>query len=497
MTTSSTTSSALNTILSSVTNGSTTSGSNSPLISAGQIDVTTLVSELMSVQSQPLTLLQSQETGVKAKLSAYGQEQSALASLQTATGNLSLASSFQAAKATTTGSGVSATVTGSPASANYAVTVSGLAQTQSIASAAVASTTTLGTGTLTLQLGSAAGGTFTPQSGAGAITVTIDSTNNTLGGIASAINSAASGSVTASVVTDANGSRLVLSSANTGASNAFTVTASAGLSQFAYDPTVTGTQAMTQTQAAADASFTVNGLALSSSTNSISTAINGVTLNLTQAPAAGGAPLQSQIQVAADPTAVTGTVNSFISAYNSLITLTNSLTDFNTTTNTASTLTGDSATQEIVSQLQGIVGGSSSAGGASLSYLAQVGITVNSTDGTLALDSNKFQAAFAANPSAVSALFTTATGAGAAQGFGVQLNNAVQQLSGNTGVLGAAQTALHSQVTYMDNQQIAMQSQLAQTQARLTQEYSQLNADLTAAQQQQVQLANELASLPG
>jgi len=504
MTTSSTSgSSSLSTLLSSLSNGSpststTGSTSSAPLISAGQIDVTTLVNELMSVQSQPLTMLQQQESGVKAKLSAYGQEQSALATLETASRSLSLSSSFQAAKATVTGNGIAATVTGTPPSGNYALTVSALAQTQSIAAAPVASATTaLGTGTLTLQLGKAAGGTFTPTAGAGPITVTIDSTNNTLNGIASAINSAAKGSVNASVVTDSGGSRLVLSSANTGAANAFSVVAGGGLAQFAFDPTLTGAQAMTLTQAAGDASYSVNGLALTSASNSITTAISGVTLNLTQAPAAGGAPLQSQMQVAADPTAITASVNSFITAYNSVITLTNSLTNYNSSSKTSSTLTADFATKEIVGQLQGIVSSANTAPGSSLSYLAQIGVSVNSADGTLSLDTSKFQSALAADPASVSALFTNAVGTGNQQGIAVQMNNAVQQLVGSTGVLGAAQSALQYQVTHMDTEQTLMQAQLDQTRARLTQEYSALNAELTSAQQQQVSLANALAALPG
>jgi flagellar hook-associated protein 2 len=454
----------------------------------------------MTIQSQPLTQLQSQEAGVQSTLSAYGQEQSALSSLQTAAEALALPSAFQAAAASVSGSGVAATVTGTPADANYSLTVSGLAQAQSIASATVANATSaIGTGTLTIQLGTASGGSFTAQSGSSPINVTIDSTNDTLSGIAAAINSAASGSVDASVVTNASGtSQLVLSSANTGTANGFSVAASAGLSQFAFDPTVTGAQAMTQTQAAANASFTVNGLALTSATNSVTTAISGVTLNLTQAPATGGAPLQSQITVAADPTAITGTVNSFIGAYNSLISLTNSLTNYNSTSNTPSVLTGDSTTSQIVNSLQSILGSQTSAAGSvsSMSWLAEVGVSVNA-DGTLKLDATQFQSALSASPSGVAAMFSSATGTGSQQGFAIQVNNAVQQMLASTGSLGSAQQSMQSQITYMNTQQASMQTQLTQEQATLTQEYSALNAELASAQAQQTSLAGELAQLPG
>lgn len=485
MTTSSTSNSALTSILSGLTNNSaagTSTSTSGPLITTGQINVSQLVSELMLIQSQPLTQLQRQEAGVKSTLSAYGQEQSALSSLQSAAAALALPSAFQASSATVTGSGVSATVTGNPPDANYSVAVTNLAQAQTIASAPITATSApIGTGTLTIQ----AAGSSTP------IPVTIDSTNNTLSGIAAAINSAAGGTVNASVVTDSSGSRLVLSSANTGASNAFTVTnLDGGLPQFAYSGPG-GASGMTQTQAAADASFSVNGLALTSASNSVSTVISGVTLNLTQASSS------SQVQIATDPTAVTNSVNGFISAYNSLITLTNSLTKYDANTNTASVLTGDSATRNIVGSLQAIVGGQwDPTASHPYSWLAQVGVSVNA-DGTLALNATQFQAALSANPSGVADLFTGAGGSPGSVGLANQVSNAAQQMIGANGALGSAEQNLQSQVTYMNNQQTLMQAQLAQTQASLTQEYSALNAEISAAQAQQASLTNQLAALPG
>jgi flagellar hook-associated protein 2 len=492
MTTSSTSNAALTSILSGLTNGSSSSSGTStsgPLITTGQINVSQLVGELMLVNSQPLTRLQNQEAGVKSTLSAYGQEQSALSSLQTAANALALPTAFQAASATVTGSGVSATITGTPASANYLVNVTSLAQAQSVASGAVADpTATIGTGTLTIQPGAwSAGNAGFTASAAAPITITIDSTNDSLSGIASAINTAAAGTVNASVVTDATGSRLVLSSANTGAANGFSVAATGALSQFSF---AAGAQTMTSEQTAANASFSVNGLALTSTTNTVSSVISGVTLNLNLPNST------SQIQVGTDPKAVTDSVNGFISAYNSFITLTNKLTSYDSTANSSSVLTGDSATRNMVGSLQSILGSQWSTTGTGPSYLAQIGVSVN-TDGTLALDSTKFQGALSANASGVAAMFTTATGTGAAQGFAVQMANAVQQIEGSNGALGSAQANLQAQVVYMNNQQASMQASLAQTQAALTQEYSALNAEISAAQAQQASLTNQLASLPG
>ena len=501
MTTSSTTSTSYASPTYNSSNGSSASPSG-PLITTGQLNVSQLVSEMMIVEAQPLTQLQNQEASVQSTLSAFGQVQSAVSSLQSAAETLALPMSFQAASATVTGAGASATVTGTPASANYAVTVSSLAKAQSIASTPVSSATaTLATGTLNIQMGTydSSTNTFTPTPGSSAIPVVINSTDDTLCGIAGAINNAANGSVNASVVTNANGtSQLVISSANTGTANSFSVTASSGLSQFAFDPTATASSPMTQTQAAADAQFTVNGLSLTSGSNSVTTAISGVTLNLTQAPATGAPPLQAQLTVGTDPAAITNSVNNFVSAYNSLITLTNNLTNYNASTNTASILTGDPTTRDMLDTLQSITGSQTSATGTTPTYswLAEVGISVNS-DGTLSLNQTQFQSALSSNPTAVAAMFTSSTGTGAQQGFAVQISNAAAQMLGPSGALGAAQEGLQSQISYMNMRQNVMQAQLAQIQTSLTQEYSQLNSMLANASAEQASLANQLSSLPG
>jgi len=494
MTTSSTTPSGLTALLGSLTSSSAANSSTStagPLITTGQINVSQLVSELMTIQSQPLTQLQAQEAGVKSKLSAYGQEQSALSALQSSAMTLALPSAFQAASAKVNGSGVSAVVTGTPLNANYSVVVTNVAQAQSNASAPQTNATTVVSDT-----NGAAAGTITITQGANSYSVAIDATNDTLNGIASAINGATGGAVNASVVTNGNGTaQLVLASSNTGAANAFTVSAGPN----ANTPNTAATSALTTmvasmatpTQLALDASFQVNGLPLTSASNSVTTAINGVTLNLAQ----GGTT--SQVQVATDPTAVTASVNSFISAYNSLVTLTNSLTNYDATSNTASVLTGDSTTRNIVGSLQSLMNAKwDPQGNHAISYLAQLGVSVN-TDGTLTLNASQFQAALSANPAAVAGLFTGVGGTSGTLGLASQVGNAAQAMLNSTGALGAVQQNLQAQVTYMNGQQTIMQAQLAQTQASLTQEYSALNAQISAAQAQQTSLAGQLAALPG
>jgi flagellar hook-associated protein 2 len=509
-----TTSNSLASLLSSTLNSvnGTGSGSSSASltgspISTGPIDVNTLVSELMTVEAQPLTQLQSQQSGVQAKLSAYGQVQSSLSSLDNALTALKSASAFQAAQATVTGTGVSATVSGTAAPASYSVTVSSVAQAQAAASSPLANASTVvGTGTLTIQLGTynSTGNTFTAQSGSSPVNITINSSNDTLGGIAAAINRASAG-VTASIVTDNSGSRLVVSSSNTGTANAFKLTVAdsdgnntdtSGLSQIAFDPAAAAGAGknLTQTQAAADAQFSINGLSLTSSTNSITSAIAGVTLNLTQAPAPGST-LQAQVTVSSDTTGVTNSVNTFVQAYNSLVNLESSLTSYNASANTASTLTGETPMFELSSQLRSILGSQLSVASGGLSWLADVGIDFQS-NGTLSLNTTKFAAALSVNPSAVQQLFSKATGTGNQQGFAVQLASAVESMLAPNGLVSGTQSSLQSTISTMNNQITQMQARLTQTQQQLIAQYSQLNADLVTAQQNQVALANALAGLP-
>jgi flagellar hook-associated protein 2 len=514
MTISNTTSNSLASLLSSTlnsVNGSNNSNTSNSItgspISTGPIDVNSLVSELIAADSQPLNQLQSQVSGVQSQLSAYGQIQSALSSLQTSVTALTVGSAFSAEQATVSGTGVGATVTGTPPTGSYSVSVSQIAQAQSAASTPVANASTvLGNGTLTIQLGTynATGNTFTSQSGSSPVNITINSSNDTLGGVAGAINAASAG-VTASVVTDNSGSRLVLSSSNSGASNAFSLTVAdsdgnntdmTGLSRIAFDPTATAGAGrnLALTQPAQDALYSVNGLGLTSSSNVVTTAINGLTLNLTQAPAAGST-LQAQVTVATDSSSVTSSVNSFVQSYNSLVKLEQSLTAYNSSTNTPSVLTGDLTTLQIGSQLSSILGSQLSVGAAGYSWLASVGIDFNK-DGTLTVNSATFSNALAANPSAVSNMFTSVSGTGSQQGFATRLNAAITSMLSPTGLLTGAQNSDQSTITRTNHQITQVQSQLSQEQTQLITQYSQLNADMVVAQQNQVALANALAGLP-
>lgn len=444
--------------------------------SGGSIDVATLVSQLMAVERQPLTRLQTRESEVQSRLSAYGRVQSAASTLESALAALTRPATFVPATATTTGSAVTASAVGTAPTGTYAVSVSQLARGQSTVSTPVASATTvLGAGSLTLR----------DSGGTALATVTVGA-DATLASVRDAINGANAG-VRASLVGDGGQTRLVINSSATGTAAAFTVEAGGSLSTLAFSTP----------QAARDASFSVNGLALTSSTNVVTDAIEGVTLTLAQAPPEGataGSTVDAQVAVANDTAAVVKSVQAFVTAYNDLEKLIVSLTKFDATTRTAAVLNGESALRQVQGQLRGILRGTVSGAAGDLARLNEVGITAQ-TDGTLALDETRLRAA-AATPARVTRLFANDSATAAEDGFAVRLRTTVKTMIDSGGVLESRQSGLKSTIRTLDQQQERMEARLALVQQRLTAQYSALDALVTTRQSQSTALANALAGLP-
>lgn len=431
----------------------------------------------MSVERQPLQKLQSREAQMQSRLSAYGRVQGVLSALQTAAAALARPSSFLGTKATASGTAVSAASTGSAQPGTYAVQVAQLARSQSTVSAAVAtSTTDIGSGDLTLRAGD------------GSVLATVSiGPGGTLAEARDKIN-AAQGSVRASIIGDGGQVRLVLNATKTGAANAFTVEVGAGITGLSF----------TTPQAASDAQFSVNGLALTSTSNAISDAIEGVTLSLTQGPPAGSPPgttVDSEVTVEVDAGQTVSALNTFIGAYNDVEKLATELSKYDPTTRTGAVLNGESALRQIQNQLRTVMRGAVSGAAGDYTLLSQVGISVQ-TDGTLKLDETKLRGAAAADPAKLSRLFTTDSATASEDGFAVRMQDALRAILDVNGMLGARQDGLQASIRDLDNQQERMQARLDQTEERLRRQYSALDALLTTRQSQSNALANALAGLP-
>ncbi|PMQ09673.1 flagellar filament capping protein FliD [Janthinobacterium sp. AD80] len=303
-------------------------------------------------------------------------------------------------------------------------------------------------------VGSYLGAGFTQDATQATGSVVIDSTNNTLQGIRDAINNAGLG-VTASIVSDGSDKpfHLVLSSSKTGANSAMKISLSGSDGQpadsaleslLAYD--VGGTQNLKQNSAAQNTMFSVNGIPITSSSNSVDTAIEGVTLGITKVGS-------SSLSVAKDTTTVKTSINSFVKAYNELNTAIGKMTAYNPDTKTGGVLLGDSTVQSIQSQLRRQLGAPITGLNSTMSTLSQVGISFQK-DGSLALDSSKLDKAISANFSDIAGLFsaigktsdsnvafTSSTAATKPGTYELSITTMASQGSlTSTGVLGASTT---------------------------------------------------------
>lgn len=377
------------------------------------LDVNGLMTQLMAVERQPLLALDRQESAYKARLSAYGTFKSALSSFQDAMGSLSSPSKFQVFSATSsdssvfTASSVSGVVPGS-----YSVEVKQLAQAHKLASRAFANVTdTVGTGALTIQFGTFSGGVFSANGDKPAQTITIDSARSSLAGVRDAINAANAG-VTAGIMNDGSGNRLVLTSKDTGAANSIKITVNdtsdasgtdnAGLSQLAYDPAGTpgNGKNVSETVAAQNALLKVDGIDnIGKSSNIVGDVIQGVTLNLLR-PSAANTP--ATLTVARDTSAIQSSIEGFVKVYNDLSKTIKDLTAYDPATRQGAALQGDATMLSVMSQIRRTMAGTLTGG--AYASLSQVGVSFQQ-DGSLALDANKLKNAMNTNFDDISALF--------------------------------------------------------------------------------------------
>lgn len=486
---------------------STTSISSSGTISSAGVgsglDVASIVSKLMAVESQPITNLQNQESDINTQISALGKVKSLLSTLQTSVQALSTTSKMQALKASVSDSSVaSVTASNNAVAGSYALQVSQLATQNKLVSGTFASSSTslgAGSGSITFDFGTvnADTGAFTANSDRSSATVSLTADQMTPAGIRDAINSADIG-VTASLVTDSSGTRLMITNDQTGAKQAMRIsvsdpdgsnTDSTGLSALAYNPAATSGSGknMTQLAAASDASFSLDGIALTSSSNTISDVMDGVTLTLIGKTSS----TSTTLKIAEDDTTVKSTINSFISAYNSLASQLKTLTAYDSSTETAGTLQGDSTTLSIQRQLRNAL--TTSFGTGSTSRLADIGITIQ-TDGTLKLDEDKFDTKFAANRDAVIGLFTEDASGTSGKGLGGTLDTLITNFIGATGSITSRTDGMNQRIKRIDDEIARKQTLLDKVQARYEAQFSALDTVISKSESLASYLTQQFSS---
>lgn len=386
----------------STSSSSATSGTITSLGVGSGLDLDSILDSLEEAQETSLlTPIENEEDDINAEITAYGTLTSSLTSLQTAIETLTDPDTYDALTSSVSGTGTSAAVTSEAVTGTYSIVVSQLASAQSLATDGVAdSTTALGTGTLTITVGDDE-----------SFSIDLTSSNNTLEGIRDAINDAG-GSVTASIVNDGSDTpyRLVLTSNDTGTDSEMTVTFdgtgdAADLFGYSAD---SDSNAMTETVAAADALLTVNGLSVTSQSNTVEEALQGVTLSLTDIGT-------STLTVKRDTDSIIDAINDFVDAYNSYASTMDTLTSYDADDDTAGTLLGDSTTRRVDSTLSKDLYNSIS--NSTFSYLSQLGISLG-VDGTLSIDDDTLEDAVTNNLSDVTDFFV---GTDDSEGFATQM----------------------------------------------------------------------------
>jgi flagellar hook-associated protein 2 len=375
------------------------------------LDVNSIVSQLMALEQKPLGTLQAKAANYNAQLSAYGSLKGAVSTFQSSVAALASPSKFTAVKATvgdTATASVSAAPTASPGS--YSLEVQALATNQKVKSTAFQQIgSAVGTGKITISFGTYNADTFTLNPDKASKEITIAAGQNSLTGIRDAINAANAG-VTAGIVNDGSGFRLTIASKDTGVANAMRISVAdddatnidaSGLSQLAFDArTVSGTTNLTETVAARNSKVVIDGITVSKPSNTVSDAIEGLTLNLTKENT--GTP--TTLTVAKDTAGIQSAVSTFVKAYNDLNTTVSTLTKYDAANKKASTLTGEATVRTIQQQLRNVFALPLSNAGGGLNSLADIGISTQ-TDGSLKFDAAKLTAVMSDSTKDVSTLF--------------------------------------------------------------------------------------------
>ncbi|MGA9356378.1 MAG: flagellar filament capping protein FliD [Terriglobales bacterium] len=441
------------------------------LLSGSGIDVSQIISELQAGQSGQLTAWKADQTTLQTQATTIGNINSDLANLLSASQALSdPTGALTGLTATSSESAVlTASVQAGATPASYNVVVSGLATTGTLYTAAIGSATTSilsagqTTGDLQVQIGGT-GGTLADIP----ITAGVNDTLTTLAQSINSLSTQNSWGITATVVTDATGSRLALYSQASGSPGALSAGAN-NTTTLTFEPPVGGQ----------DSLFTINGIPYSTTSNTVTGAIPDLTLSLLAADS--GLPVQ--VTVGPNTTGITTAVTNFVNAYNTVVSDINSQFAFNPATNSQGTLGSDNSLHILqTSLLSALTYATSDPTSVSngLVNLAALGIDMND-DGTLTINQvgtdthPAFADVLADDPSGVQNFFQNSSSTGFADNLTAQLTNLAEP---TTGVLSEDLTANQQQQQDLTTEINNFQTQLTAQQAQLEQVFSSVNATL-------------------
>lgn len=446
---------------------------SSPGIGSG-LDVKSIVAQLVAIERQPLTNLQVQAATVQTRISVFGQIKSLVSTLSDAASRLGSLTTFNGVKTTSSNSKtVSATAIGGTVANSFSVKVENLAKAQATASAALLPVGgALGAGTLRLQLGqwTVVPSSFTPQVSGGQFDIEISATD-TVSDVASKINGAKTG-VTATVLNDAAGERLLLRSNATGLASGFELSMvsdadgqpadAAGLSRLVVGASI---------QLPDDARIQINTIAVSSSTNKFENVVSGITLTANEVSID---PVE--ITVSPDKAVLKSAMNDFVAAYNAVNQAVNEQTKFDPATKVGGLLQGDSTAIGLQNALRGIL--QSTTNGSAYQRLADIGIT-QQLGGDLAIDSAKFDTAVD-NGDELKNLLRIDNGNALTNGVASKFAAFSKGLLATDGLFSSKDASLKRALELNSKDQARLTDKVARIEAQLNRRYSALDVQLNS-----------------
>lgn len=438
------------------------------------LDLNGMLDQLKNAEQQKLKPVEQQIDNQDTRISAFGQLKSALSEFQDASKTLNDSNLYSSLSTSTSGDAVEASADKEAVAGSYEVTVKELASRGTLASEGVDDTesdlTNGSKQTLTLNF-------------EGKDNQTVDiAAGSSLEDVRDAINANENAGVNASIVNDGSSSgnyRLALSSAETGSD--------ASVNDFSFggdlNAGVGGGDGVLQK--GSDAVLTVNGVGITSGSNQVEGAIQGVTLDLAEAG-------DSTVEVQQDTLAVREAVNGFVDAYNGLKETTGDLTSFNAETGQAGELNGDSSVRMVESRLRSVMGGSSDTG-SEFSMLNDVGISME-VDGTLSLDSDKLDNVLSNDQQALSDFFTGVDGK---EGFAAQAETTVGQMLSDNGAVENAITGAENRIESLNQRHERMEQSVDRTVSRYRSQFSELDSMVAQMNQTSSYLSQQLSGLGG
>tara|TARA_R110002049_G_scaffold102718_1_gene248465 strand:+ start:5975 stop:7327 length:1353 start_codon:yes stop_codon:yes gene_type:complete len=431
------------------------------------LDLNGLLDQLQEAERGKLEPIEQQLETQQTKISAYGQLQSALSEFQTAADALNDSDLYESLSTNVGGEAITATADAEAQPGSYNVSVDKLATAGTLATGRVdAPDVQLVDADTTLTLN------FTGQD-QGSVDINVKQ-GDSLEDIRDAINAREDSGVSASVINDGEGYRLALSSSETGTE------ASIASSNFNDVINVTPTD-VEITQGGQDAALNVNGIAITSPTNQVEGAIQGVTLNLQEEG-------ESTVKIEQDTLAVREAVTSFVDAYNDLKGTMGELTSFNAETGAAGELLGDSAVRTVESRMRSVLSGAVEG---EFSMLSDIGISLQ-TDGTLEIDSDELDNAISSNQDALSAFFV---GSSDETGMAGQVNTMVEQLLSTNGTVTGAITGAENSIESLGERYTRMEQSIDQTISRYRAQFGELDGMIAQMNQTSSYLTQQFDAL--